>query len=301
MVKRPTATQRAVATGDDPASGLSFEPVDKGTPVSVQIATQLIGAIESRQFSLGSRLPSENVLTQQFGVSRTSIREALAILQFAGYVEARRGSGTTVASTVPTGTAQLHHLGLRRPKDILDLFESRLAVEPEAVRQAATEPLPTPLRKLHKLLEGMQLAVGRPQLHAHSDIGIHVALVRTCPNRFLAQSAEALIGKTEGRLWRTIRDQAWDDGELPRSWLGHHEAIVTAVTNRDAEAAVAGIEAHLLSVIDHVARSVVLSPTDCQRVEALAQRFLTGNGRLRRLRPTARRGSLASDRAVVVR
>lgn len=249
-----------------------FRVVDKGVPVSVQVATQLITAIESGQVELGTRLPSENVLTEQFGVSRASVREALASLQFAGYLESRRGSGTTVCSSVPFGTAKLHQLGLSRPKDVIDLFEARLAVEPEAIREAASAPIPSALKHLVKLLEGMQLVVGRPELHARTDIGLHLTLVRACPNPFLAQSSEALIARTEGHLWRTIRDQAWEEGELPRTWLGHHQAIVDAVIRHDAEAAVAGIRAHLVSVLDNVALTALLGPSDRSRIVQLTER-----------------------------
>ena len=255
--------------GGSGAATSHFQLVDKGVPVSVQVATQLIAAIESGQVQLGSRLPSETVLTERFGVSRASVREALASLQFAGYLESRRGSGTTVCSTIPFGTGKLHRLGLNRPKDVVDLFEARLALEPEAIREAASAPIPSALKKLVKLLEGMQLAVGRPELHARTDIGFHLALVRACPNPFLAQTSEALISRTEGQLWRTIRDQAWDQGELPRVWLGHHMVLVDAIERRNPEDAASGIRAHLVSVLANVATTAVLGPAERARITVL--------------------------------
>ncbi len=255
--------------GGSGAATSHFQLVDKGVPVSVQVATQLIAAIESGQVQLGSRLPSETVLTERFGVSRASVREALASLQFAGYLESRRGSGTTVCSTIPFGTGKLHRLGLNRPKDVVDLFEARLAVEPEAIREAASAPIPSALKKLVKLLEGMQLAVGRPELHARTDIGFHLALVRACPNPFLAQTSEALISRTEGQLWRTIRDQAWDQGELPRVWLGHHMVLVDAIERRNPEDAASGIRTHLVSVMANVATTAVLGPAERARITVL--------------------------------
>lgn len=249
-----------------------FRVVEQGVPVFVQVATQLIAAIESGQVELGTRLPSESVLTEQFGVSRASVREALASLQFAGYLESRRGSGTTVCARVPLGAAKLHKIGLSRPKDVIDLFEARLAVEPEAIREAASAPVLSALKNLVKLLEGMQLVVGHPEFHARTDLGLHLALVRACPNPFLAQSGEALIARTEGNLWRTIRNQAWEEGELPRAWLGHHRAIVDAVIRNDAEAATAGIRAHLVSVLDNMMLTALLGPSDRSRIVMLTER-----------------------------
>lgn len=270
-VNKPTVGRPTGARGAN-AGTSHFQLVEKGVPVSVQVATQLIAAIESGQVQLGSRLPSETTLTERFGVSRASVREALASLQFAGYLESRRGSGTTVCSTIPFGTGKLHRLGLNRPKDVVDLFEARLAVEPEAVRVAASAPIPSAWKQLLKLLEGMQLAVGRPELHARTDIGFHLALVRACPNPFLAQTSEALISRTEGQLWRTIRDQAWDQGELPRVWLGHHMVLVDAIERRDPDDAAAGVRAHLISVLGNVATTTPLGPAERSRIKWLIEK-----------------------------
>jgi DNA-binding FadR family transcriptional regulator len=171
------------------------------------------------------------------------------------------------------GTGKLHRLGLNRPKDVVDLFEARLAVEPEAVREAACAPVPSALKHLVKLLEGMQLAVGRPELHARTDIGFHLALVRACPNPFLAQTAEALISRTEGQLWRTIRDQAWEQGDLPRIWVGHHKALVDAIERRDPEDAAARIRGHLASVLDNVATTALLGPSERARITRLTKLY----------------------------
>ncbi len=253
----------------------TFSIVDKGTPVFAQIADQLIRAINAGELPIGARLPSEAALSDQFKVSRASVREALSSLQFAGYLESSRGSGTLVRSTVAQGTGQLRGMGLRRPGDIVNLLEARLAIEPETIRQAAVDPVPVALRKLGELLEGMQLAVGRPEFHAHTDIGVHLALVRTCKNPFLARTSEHLLARADGRLWRSVRDRAWEDGQLPRDWLGHHEAIVRAVTEHDADRAGVGMQAHLLSVLQNVALSAPLSAKDRQRVEELTTRYET--------------------------
>lgn len=249
-----------------------FTVVDKGTPMFAQIADQLVGAIESGQWPVGVRLPSEASLAERFAVSRASVREALSSLQFAGYLESRRGSGTVVRAAVAAGTGKLRDLGLRRPGDIIDLLEARLLVEPEAVRRAAVDPVPAALAHLVELLEGMELSLDEPHVRAHTDFGVHLALVRACPNAYLASVAESLIVRTDGSLWRSIRDQAWDDGRLPRVWLGHHEAIGRAVAEHRADDAEAVSREHLLSVLTNVAATAVLLPEDRAKVEALSER-----------------------------
>lgn len=266
-------------TGGTPgraAAGGSFTGVDKGTPVFVQIADQLVSAIESGELPVGSRLPTEASLAERFQVSRASVREALSSLQFAGYVESRRGSGTVVLSPVPRGTGALDDRGLCRPRDVIDLLEARLAIEPEAVRLAAADPQPAALARLVRLLEGMELAVAQRYSRAHTDLGVHVALVRTCQNPFLVQAAENLITRSEGQLWRSVRDRAWHEGELPRTWFKHHHAIAQAIAQRHPNAAQAQIREHLLSVLRNVAASIELQPADQERVQAILTTNATG-------------------------
>lgn len=251
----------------------SFVAVSESVPIFVQIAAQLIKAIEKGELSLGARLPSEKILSDQFGVSRASVREALSSLQFAGYIESRRGSGSIVTSTIARGTGKLWTSGLTRPANIVDLLEARLCVEPEAIRQGAMNPDPSALAKLKMLLEGMELSLDHPELNARTDIGIHLVLVKTCHNPFLSQVAEQLLTYSEGRLWRSIRDQAWDQGKLPRTWLGHHETIARAVTEHNPDLAELGMKMHLLSVLENVAESKSLTAADQDRAAEIHNRF----------------------------
>ncbi len=242
-----------------------FAAVSDSTPIFVQIAGQLIKAIEAGELPLGSRLPSEILLSKQFGVSRASVREALSSLQFSGYIESRRGSGSIVRSVHSRGTDILWEDRLTVPANIVDLLDARLLIEPETIRQAALNPHPPALARLKKLLEGMELSIDYPELNARTDIGIHLVLVKTCHNPFLAQVSEQLLMHSEGRLWRIIRDRAWDEGTLPRTWLGHHEMIARAVTVHDPDLAEAGMREHLLSVLQNVIVSTSLSDEERRR------------------------------------
>lgn len=250
-----------------------FAAVSDSTPIFVQIAGQLIKAIEGGELPLGSRLPSEMALSKQFGVSRASVREALSSLQFSGYIESRRGSGSIVCSVHSRGTDKLWEDRLTMPANIIDLLEARLLVEPETIRQAALNPHPPALAKLKQLLEGMELSIDYPELNARTDIGIHLVLVQTCHNPFLAQASEQLLLHSEGHLWRTIRDRAWDEGTLPRTWLGHHEMIARAVTAHDPDLAETAMRVHLLSVLQNVIVSTSLSEEGRRRACDIHSRY----------------------------
>lgn len=254
-----------------------FSVVNEATPIFVQIARQIISAIRQGDILLGSRLPSEIELSKQFAVSRASVREALSSLQFAGYVESRRGSGTIVVSTSARGTGQLWDKGLVMVGNILDVLEARLVIEPETARQAAMNPSASAMSHVHKLLEGMELTISHPELNARTDLGIHLIFAKTCQNPFLSHMTEQLVTHSEGKLWRSIRDRAWEEGKLPRSWLGHHESIARAVTDRNPDLAASAMKAHLLSVVGNVLSSE-LSEHDRQRANAIMERYSESGG-----------------------
>lgn len=256
----------------DPAP-LSVRAVDKGVSVSVQIANQLVAAIQAGDLVVGSRLPSEATLAKQFRVSRTSVREALSSLQFSGYVESTRGSGTVVLSTTAIGQEPLAEAGIRRSSDLIDVFEARLLLEPEVVRQGALDPVPAALRAAARMLEGMQVELAQ-QAHDHSsDLGLHRALIRSCRNRVLVEQAEGLLDRTEGSLWRRIRDRAWTDDQLLKIWLSHHIAMADAVTRRDGDGARDACREHLQSVLEHAGDQIRLSSRDRGRLVALLGGF----------------------------
>lgn len=247
----------------------SLKAVDKAVPVSAQIAHQLVAAVRDGSLLIGSRLPSESALAARFGVSRASVREGLSSLQFSGYVETTRGSGTIVVSSTAIGQSPLADGGIRRASELIDVLEVRLLVEPEVIRQGARDPLPAALRTAERMLEGMQAALDDGRRDPHSDLGLHRALVRSCRNATLVDTAERLLAQSDGPLWRQVRDRAWSDGQLPKLWLSHHMAVADAVMRRDAASAGAAAREHLKSVLTNAARSMRLSGGDRDRLAGL--------------------------------
>lgn len=73
-------------------------------PIPAQIGDRLRELVRTRNFEIGSRLPSERVIAAQLGVSRNSVREAVIGLRSLGIVEVRRGSGTYLKAMPPPPT-----------------------------------------------------------------------------------------------------------------------------------------------------------------------------------------------------
>jgi DNA-binding FadR family transcriptional regulator len=250
-----------------------FPAVDRAAPVFVQVAGHLIRAIEDGRFAVGTRLPTEQQLAVQFGVSRASVREALSCLQFEGYVTPRQGSRTMITSTVPRSAVQ-HRLGRagKSGYSIADLFEARLILEPEVLALAAADPDPDALPAVSQILTGMKLALSEPGLQPRTDFEVHAALVRVCRNNLLAEATERLLRLGDDDIARAARDGIWEERSLPWEWLDHHEAIARAVMNHEPELAAAACKQHLISVLSGIVSSPQIRPRERDRLNGLIER-----------------------------
>ena len=112
-------------------SSVTFERVERRT-VSAEIRERLIEAIQAGHFPPGAPLPAERVLCEEFGVARTSVREAIQGLITAGYLE-RRGNRSVVMERLP----DVHFDGDDRKALVSQLFEVRQVIEP-AIAELAT-------------------------------------------------------------------------------------------------------------------------------------------------------------------
>src|SRR5690242_6588430 len=110
-----------------------------------QIADQLSRLIDKGEFRVGARLPSERDLSEQLGVSRPSVREALIALEVEGLVEVRGGAGVFVCARKPVNAS--HRAEVSQPGPF-DLIRARWIIESEAAALAATHATPEHLQRL---------------------------------------------------------------------------------------------------------------------------------------------------------
>lgn len=253
----------------------SFQPLQRPPHVSSSIAEQILNQITAGQLAVGARLPSEEVLAREFGVSRPTVREALAALQFAGHVESRRGYGTVVISSDAMAKTVSKSRPLESLTEAVDLLEARILIEPQALAVAAADPDPAALRAARELIGGMHLAVNDPELHATTDVRVHRALLHVCRNTFLRDSALDLLEVAVDPMLSTARTHAWTSPNLPHVWADQHDVVCDAIANGDADRARAGSLAHLASVVDNLAAATSDEPKLKQRMTGLLAQVAT--------------------------
>jgi len=161
------------------------------------IAESLRRRIARGKLAIGEFLPPEDEITSQFGVARTTAREALRILESQGLIRIRRGRGGGGVVTSPKvehlaeGLAvmlQLQHV------TIGDLYDARQLLEPQLAARMASQHSPEDVRALGAAIDGASAAAEAADLRAFgaAAAGVHEALMERSGNRTLATLSRLL-------------------------------------------------------------------------------------------------------------
>jgi len=105
------------------------------------IADQILRLINSGRYKVGTKLPSERIITEQMGVSRPSLREAISALQIVGILETRPGDGTYVSAPAATEDLMRQALTVLEEHDSpFENMQARKAMEIGAAQGTPDEP-----------------------------------------------------------------------------------------------------------------------------------------------------------------
>jgi GntR family transcriptional regulator, transcriptional repressor for pyruvate dehydrogenase complex len=198
--------------------------------------------ISSGEFSAGDRLPTERELTRQFGVSRSSLREAMRALALVGVLESRVGNGTYVTALSPelllTGIGFVSDLA--RADSLLEMHQVRRLLEPEATRIATSRLTEDDLGRLEECLHRMETADSEPAF-IEADTAFHRVILEACGNATLSSLIQNLSsGTMRARMWQSIVARG-----AVEATLASHRSIYNALVVRDADTAAAADLMHL--------------------------------------------------------
>jgi GntR family transcriptional regulator, transcriptional repressor for pyruvate dehydrogenase complex len=211
-----------------------FQPLDRAS-VAHHVMAEIQAAMQRGELRRGDRLPTEMDLADQFQVSRTSIREALKVLEVMGLLDVRRGSGTFIATTprMPTMDPLLFLL-LLEDGTRADLVDLRFIVEVGFTQLAHRRMEPATLDLLEQNVSELEAAVAAGAVTADHDLSFHRIILEATKNPFVIQ-----IGRTVLELFRESIGRGVQ--AFPQRAIDHHKAIVATLrdgTIRDVEAAI---------------------------------------------------------------
>ena len=204
---------------------------------SSQVVDRIMAMLRNGSFPPGSKLPPERRIAQELGVSRPSLREALAALEIVGMVETKPGMGTYVRSTFLTGSVQ-RNAALSDDKDAArQAWEARGVFEPETAALAAQDARPDDLARIDQILADMRDIRFGGDVWDRYEREFHLSVARATHNEFVVQTMKGLldIWFSRSSLWEEVKRQAGRN--LRSSFLEVHGEIYRCIARHDADGA----------------------------------------------------------------
>jgi GntR family transcriptional repressor for pyruvate dehydrogenase complex len=210
-----------------------------------QIVQQVEESIHKGAMKPGDQLPPERELAQQFGVSRTAVREAVKALREKGLVEAYPGRGTFITDGTSYSMRQSLDRMLRvgQAEGSGFLAEVREILEPEIAGMAATRADAEDLASMREQVRIMDDARKDPDAFIEADLDFHLTLAEAAANPIILSLIDSIVG-----LLREQRMGIFQVEGGPERGQYHHKKILEAIEHKDSAGAREAMKAHLRQV-----------------------------------------------------
>lgn len=221
---------------------LRLDAITRPPSLVDEVSDRLVSAVTQSGLRAGDRLPSERELGEQFGVSRTVIREAIRQLTAKGVLETRPGSGVRVAHANPDAVTESLGLFMSRMDDLTPehVHEVRSAIELATARFAALRGTDDELTAIVAQCDELERLADDAARAADADVRFHRMIAEATHNRLLA----VLLDSISDVLLQIRRDTLVESGRIADT-AAVHRGIALAMQRRDADAAVHAMTDHL--------------------------------------------------------
>jgi DNA-binding FadR family transcriptional regulator len=230
---------------EDSSSSLNFKPI-RSPRAFEEIAAQIRTELAEGRLKVGSRLPSERALSERFGVSRNTLREALRSLEHAGLVRLQKGAAGGAFITeangdvITTGLMDMFHVGAIQPAQ---LTQARIWLESIIVREACLRAGPADIAQLRANVEAAEKAnaEGDFQRRAEINMEFHGLLARMTGNPVMVIVMDGVLA--------VLRHYVFSIGESANAFvLPSRQRFLKCMEARDVDGAVAEMESSLKKV-----------------------------------------------------
>lgn len=204
--------------------------------LSDTVAQQLLKQIEKGAFVKAGKLPTEAMLAQEFGVSRTVIREAISRLKNEGVVEPRQGSGVFIVERAGIRPLRIDYAEAVEPGAVVQILALRRAIEAEVASEAAMRRTASDMAAIDAALAKIDRAVTEGEDGVAEDVAFHRAIAVATGNPYFLKTLTFLNQYLEAGTVVTRRNEALRD-DFSRQVREEHAAIVAAIRAGDPMAA----------------------------------------------------------------
>ncbi|MBM5575355.1 FadR/GntR family transcriptional regulator [Deefgea sp. CFH1-16] len=217
-------------------------PIIKAERLYQKISKLLIQQIKDGKFIAGQALPAERDLSQQLGVSRSSVREALIVLEILGWVDIRTGNGVFVKNLLPAQAEPNEFDEI----SVEELLKARELIEGELAALAAINASDAQLLALQQVMQQMQDNAKDSSEFHDLDMKFHFLIGELTGNTILEKILKDLWNQRYSAIFTRFEALCADD--VSEVMLLDHQNITAALVNRDANAARQAMRTHLQHV-----------------------------------------------------
>lgn len=222
-----------------------------------QVAVKLIAHIRQDALVAGTRLPSETRMARHFRVSRTVVRQAIALLKVDGIVSTRRGSGAFIEKNLVSGDPRDERLTDKSIQSLLHMIEVRRGLEAETAALAASRRTPAQLAGLEQALRRIEQAVASGVSGVEEDVAFHVCIAQATGNPYWMKFVQMFAQPIRSAVTVTRANEA-RRSDFSAQVCREHEKILCAIAAGDTDMARQAAADHMT----HAAERVRLADRD---------------------------------------
>ena len=218
--------------------------MDKSERLADSTAQQIVEMIEEEnRFSVGDKLPNENDLAGELGVSRSTLREAVKILTTNGILEIRRGKGTFVTSNTIINSGNLNDIA----SGLDDLFEMRLMFEPDCAYLAAERATDEEIETICYYGEEIEKKILSGEDRTFEEQKFHESIANATHNAFVKQFMPIIFNAIKKGVVVMTKDQDVSEDNLKDDRL-----IMEFLKKRNPEGARTAMRLHIIHAMERI-------------------------------------------------
>lgn len=216
-----------------------------------QVTRRLAEQLRNGVYPVNSRLPTEKAIAEEFGVSRTVVREAISRLKSEGLVETRQGSGTAVLDPKSSAAFRLARADGNPAEGVLRIIELRCGIEAQMAALAAQRRTAAGMAEIKRALKAIDRAVAAGGDGVNEDLAFHMAISHATRNPYYTDLLGMLTRALHDAI-RVTRSNEAQRADLTEAVRAEHEAICTAILARDPDAARAAALDHMENTLSRI-------------------------------------------------
>jgi GntR family transcriptional repressor for pyruvate dehydrogenase complex len=223
----------------------SLKRLTRQQPLYSQVVEQIRQLIKEGELTPGDQLLPERELAEKLGVSRTSIRQALAVLEGMGVIEINPRDGAYVRQRSLEGAVEsLTQVLFQEREQVKHSFEVRWIIETQAVRLAAERRTEADLERLQELNRRFASGLQAGDLAFDANMEFHLGIVETAKNPLLTEIMGTILTATV-EVYALARRQSLASSSNLSKFVNEHEQIISAIAQQNPDLAASLLGRHI--------------------------------------------------------